>query len=156
MRGTRKKDPRPVAEIKKDSQQQAVYSWEEDWRDWCINSITYRQCRHVIRDACKLFGVKAPSIQFHKGRTWSWQQEDVISLQDNGKPNGCIGQLNSVTCLHEVAHYIHWRRGGAGQDHGSTWLGIYMHLLRKFSVAPTLALWATANSHGLRWTECKR
>lgn len=155
MRGASKKDPRAVGEVEKDPQQKRVYAWEREWFDWNVNSLSLSQCRQVIHQACELFRVEPPTVRSHKGRYWSWQQEDLIDLQNSGDSRPGYGQMNKAVALHEAAHYIHWRRGGRGQPHGPTWLGIYMFLLENFNVAPPLALWMTANDHKLRWAECK-
>lgn len=59
---------------------------------------------------------------------------------------------NAATALHEAAHLIaHDLYGDRGQDHGPTFLGVYMWLLETAGVAPRIALHATARAHGLRW-----
>lgn len=62
------------------------------------------------------------------------------------------GSRNVPIVMHEVAHHIAWcLHGERIQDHGATWLGIYLKLLVIAKVAPQLALEATARSHGLKW-----
>lgn len=155
MRGKTSKNPRNAREITEDPQQKKVYAWEREWVDWNTNSLSIHQCRRIIEQACDLFNVEHPLVHSHKGRYWSWQQEDLIDLQDSGDDRPGYGQMNKPVALHEAAHYIHWRRGGRGQTHGPTWLGIYMRLLEEFKVAPRLALWATAAHKRLRWSKCE-
>lgn len=154
MRRTSKKVSRATGEIEADPQQKRVYAWEREWIDWNTNTLSIQQCRQIIEQACELFGVDPPTVRSHKGRYWSWQQEDLIDLQDSGDDSPGYGQMNKAVALHEAAHYIHWKRGGRGQTHGPTWLGIYMHLLQKFRVAPWLALWVTASVRKLKWAAC--
>lgn len=59
---------------------------------------------------------------------------------------------NVATALHEAAHLIvNDLFSGAAQDHGPTFLGVYMWLLETAGVAPKIALHATARAHGLKW-----
>lgn len=59
---------------------------------------------------------------------------------------------NTATALHEAAHLIVSDLfGGNVQDHGPTFLGVYMWLLETAGVAPRTALHATAREHGLKW-----
>jgi len=68
-----------------------------------------------------------------------------------GGPHNGRGGLNVATALHEAAHCIAWHLHGERiQDHGPTFLRIYLDLLVRARVAPELALKATARSFGLK------
>jgi hypothetical protein len=67
------------------------------------------------------------------------------------------GGRNVATALHEAAHHIAWAvHGERVQDHGATFLGIYLDLLSRAGVAPRVALEASARAHGLRWSKKQR
>lgn len=63
------------------------------------------------------------------------------------------GGRNVATAMHEAAHHIAWHLHGERiQDHGRTFLGIYLDLLVRAKVAPRVALEASARSYKLKWT----
>lgn len=131
-----------------DSQRDRVYAWETDWADWNRETLTLAKCRGYVAVACKLFGLDLPSVRQHKTKASSYScttaTAAVISFN--------LQHKNPAIALHEVAHYIHSRTAERpGQDHGPTWLGIYMALLILTQVAPKEALFATARKHKLRW-----
>ena len=137
----------------RDPQASRVYAWEREWKDWNVESLTLPQCRTVVRIACKHFGLKPPRVRQHRSSYWSWCDPtiEVIDFQAV-KRRGRAGQKNKAVALHEAAHFIYFKfHGWRGQDHGPTFLAIYLWLLEKARVAPPVALRATARSHGLRW-----
>ena len=76
---------------------------------------------------------------------------DRISLQ-GGAPRAPGGR-NVATALHEAAHHIAWYlHGDRIQDHGRTFLGIYLDLLIRAKVAPRVALEASDRAHKLKWS----
>lgn len=75
----------------------------------------------------------------------------LISIQAVGSKPG-RGAKNPQTCLHEAAHWILWKlHGERPQDHGPTFMRIYLHLLVEYDVAPREALEASARRHKLKW-----
>lgn len=86
--------------------------------------------------------------------SWSIPSKSRISLQ--GGERHARGGRNAATALHEAAHHIAWTlHGDHIQDHGPTFLGIYLDLLVRARVAPQIALEATAREHGLTWRRVK-
>lgn len=129
-----------------------VYDWEDDWTQWNYNSLTLAGCRELIRTAAAKYDLPPPTVKQHNVRSLSWciPTRNQISLQARGPDNR--GGKNAATALHEAAHYIAWHYfGNRIDDHGPTWLGIYLWLLEAAEVAPPLALHATARARGLRW-----
>jgi len=62
------------------------------------------------------------------------------------------GGRNVPTALHEAAHHIAWTfYGDRIQDHGRTWLGIYLDLLVREKVAPEIALIASLKPFHLKY-----
>jgi len=75
----------------------------------------------------------------------------VISIQAVGSKPG-RGAKNPQTALHEAAHWICWKLHGERiQDHGPTFLRVYLHLLVTYEVAPREALEASARKFKLKW-----
>ena len=138
-----------------DPYRQAVYDWENTWYDWNRNTLTLAQCRRLIRRACERYKVTPPRVRQHKraSMTYSIPEHGVISLQaaDRNGYEDRRGGKNPATALHEAAHIITHALHPRSQDHGPTFLGIYMWLLDKNAIAPPLALHVTARKHGLRW-----
>lgn len=134
-----------------DPQCQALYEWEDQWGEWNRNLISLRKCRLLIRQACEHYGVKAPTVVTHdKGLSWSIPHLARISIL--GGEHRRPGHLNVPVALHEAAHHIAWiKYGNKIQDHGPTFLGLYLDLLDRARVAPRLALEATARSFKLKW-----
>lgn len=143
--GRRKKDADPS--------RAKVYGWEDSWHDWNHNTVPLTECRTLVREACELYRVVPPSVgQHHQvSMSYSVPEEARISLQAKGSKPGRGGKNPSVA-LHEAAHHIAWHKHGDRiQDHGPTFLRIYLRLLVKFKIAPRVALEASARSHGLKW-----
>lgn len=137
-----------------DPQKAALYAWENGWYDWCRRSITVREGRRLVRKVCRTYGVKPPAVRSHRHGEWSYYHpdEDVISFQH--------GQLNREVALHEAAHVVLFKlckqeadeeSDGNFEDHGPEFLGLLIHLLSEFGVAPLVALTASAKEAGLRF-----
>ena len=129
-----------------------VYTWEDSWPGWDKNHIGIGACRGVIFEACDDYKVKRPAVRTHHVRSLSFSipSKDYISLQ--GWAYEQQGGLNVPTALHEAAHHIAFAlHGNRIQDHGATWLGIYLDLLIKARVAPAVALKASLRSFNLKW-----
>lgn len=126
-----------------------IYAWENEWVFWNLELLSRAGCRRIISQACRKYKVKPPIVKFHPnkcGFSWFMPKINTISMQRGGK--------NHATCLHEAAHAIAWHYYGQRiEDHGPTFLGIYMWLLEDWKVAPRSALFASARKHGLRWRE---
>jgi hypothetical protein len=135
-----------------DPQRLTVYAFEDSWPGWNKNHIGINACRKVIYHACDDYKVDRPKVQVHHVRSLSYTvpSESRISLQ--GWAYEDKGALNVAIALHEAAHHIaHTRHGDRIQDHGPTWLGLYLDLLIKARVAPEVALKASLRSFGLKW-----
>jgi hypothetical protein len=135
-----------------DPQKAALYAWEETWGPWNFNSLTVTECRAWIVQACAYYDVPPPRVRQHRTREFSWchVRMGVISLQ--GGKHRDRGGRNVSQALHEAAHWIVYQiKGDVPQDHGPTFLGVYMWLLEAAQLAPRVALHASARAHGLKW-----
>jgi hypothetical protein len=127
----------------KDPQRDAVYDWEGEFRDWNRKTLSLSDVRAFVRTACAYYGVKPPSVHHHTGRAYAFTQGRKLSF-----PDWC---MNPAVALHEAAHYIADQLfGNELQDHGETWLGIYLWLLEKAAVAPRKALTASMRLYKLK------
>jgi hypothetical protein len=136
-----------------DPQKEAVYAFETAWASWNTNNLTLQECRDAIRWACLLFDVPPPRVKQHN--TEAMSECDVslglISMQARARRPGRGGK-NAATALHEAAHWIVWQQhDDRPQDHGPTFLGVYLRLLTAYGVAPAAALLPAARHFGLKW-----
>lgn len=135
-----------------DPHQQAVYGWEESWPGWNHNHLSLGQVRALIKMACQHYKVPCPTVTQHEGGTWAWSAPSFNRISMQGGQHMHRGSRNVPTAMHEVAHHIAWHLHGERiQDHGPTWLGIFIGLLVISKVAPRVALEATAREHKLKW-----
>jgi hypothetical protein len=138
--------------VSADPHQQSVYGWEESWPGWDKNHIGFNDCRRLVYLACDAYRVARPTIVQHPQRTFSWSMPRHNRISIQGGERHATGGRNVATAMHEAAHHIAWHRHGERiQDHGPTFLGIYLDLLTRAKVAPRVALEASARSAGLRW-----
>lgn len=133
-----------------DPHKQKVYAWEQSWHAWNWNTISLAACRKAIRRACTWYKVDPPTVVQHKGRSYSWPEQNRISMQTGERAK--VGGKNMATAMHEAAHHIaHALHGERIQDHGPVFLAIYIDLLERAQVAPRTALEASARAFGLKW-----
>lgn len=139
-------------------QKDALYAWENGWRDWNVNNLSLTVCRAIVHRACRMFKITPPRVRQHLSTALSWCDTDkgIISFQAHGVKTPVVGETtggkNRAIALHEAAHYIvHQFFGDRIADHGPTFLGVYLWLLAEWRVAPVIALHVSARKAGLRW-----
>ena len=128
-----------------DPQREAVYEWETEFRDWNRQTMKLPEVREYVRTACAHYKLEAPPVRPLSGKQYAYCMGDGAHM---GFSEWC---RNPAIALHESAHFITLNLAPKAQDHGPTWLGIYMWLLEAAGVAPVEALAASARKHGLRW-----
>jgi hypothetical protein len=139
-----------------DPHKNATYLWEDSWPGWNRNHITLAECRSLIASSCLVYGVKRPIVVDHPQRSMSWNIPADRRISMQGGKHRARGGRNVATALHEAAHQIAFTLYGSSiQDHGPTWLGIYLDLLVRARGAPRIALEATLRAHGLKWSRTK-
>jgi hypothetical protein len=151
MRGAAKKVARSADTL--DPQRQAVYDWEDSWPAWGANDLTLQGCRDAVRWACMLYDVPVPRVKQHQTEAMSEcdVRIGVIDMQAKARRPGRGGK-NASQALHEAAHWIVYQRlSDKPQDHGPTFMGVYIHLLSAYGVAPAAALLPSARKFGLKW-----
>jgi hypothetical protein len=127
-----------------DPQVERVYAWEHSFTDWGRTSATLDECRTLLRQACDAYDVDVPALKTRSG-TYCYYDPSThtIALLRH--------TVNRAALLHEVAHHIVGDTAPTAQDHGPTFLGIYMTLLEQAEIAPRSALHASARAAGLTW-----
>lgn len=137
-----------------DRQCKAVYAWEMEWVEWNKETLSLVQARRYIAEACRVFGVDKPAVRQHKSNEDSitWTPTSILEMIIPPYIDLNADHKNPAICLHEAAHHICFSlHGNRPENHGPTWLGIYLALLILAKVAPKEALYATARKHKLRW-----
>jgi len=153
-----------IAKRVEDPHAEAVYAWENDFRDWSEKISPLAECREVMDTACAHYGVAPPKVILWK-RSYSWCPDVRVPSRrflDQPIVRLCERGQNWPTVLHEAAHWIALHLAPKAYSHGPTWLGIYMWLLAQAKVAPEVALRASARSAGIKlaqrspnWFKCK-
>lgn len=139
-----------------DPQKAALYAWEEAWGPWNYNSLTLTECRAYIEHACRLYDVEAPRVRQHRTKAYSWCHVTMGVISMQGGKHRARGGRNPSQCLHEVAHWIVFKKwGDKPQDHGRTFLGVYLWLMAEARLAPPTALVASAREFNLQWREMR-
>lgn len=154
MRAAKKTTACTPSRVKKDpdkKQRDKIYAWEGAWLEWNMNSLTLAECRSIIRSACRVFGVRAPTVTQHLKNSYSFYDPNThqVSMQAVGARGR--GGKNRSCCLHEAAHAIVHTRRPTVLDHGAYFASVYVLLLAKARVAPLSALAASANEYGIKF-----
>lgn len=143
-----------IAHKVEDPHAEAVYAWENDFRDWSERICPLTECKHVMETACAHYDVAPPRVELWK-RNFSWCPDTRFPTKrflDQPVVRLCERGQNWPTVLHEAAHWIALHLTPKAYSHGPTWLGIYIWLLAKAKIAPDTALHASARAANLRWS----
>lgn len=131
-----------------DPWQKAVYGFEDDWPEACVDSLTLRQCETLMQLACAAYGFKAPPVRLDKTAKLSYCYADGSGIYL------IPTQRNKFVALHEVSHFIVDKIfGQETEDHGFEFQGIYFFLLSRAEIAPLCALQASVKDRGMIWRE---
>jgi hypothetical protein len=104
----------------------------------------------ILHHACREWKVPVPALRREK-TPYVYGSTDDTSICLNPE----YGGLNTATLLHELAHWIHEKRGYAcAEHHGPAWAGIYAKLLDRYNVLPIEAFEAMAKRWQVEWTYC--
>lgn len=147
-----------------DSQQELVYEWEADFKDFNRPTLSLAECGKYVRTACARYEVPPPKIRAHrKGGLTFYQADKVPKKADVAaafrvvKGSATISfhadGRNPAVALHEAAHAIlnYWLPLGGVEDHGREFCGVYFWLLLRAEIMPEAALEASAKAAGIKW-----
>lgn len=134
-----------------DPQAQKCYEWTFEWLDWNRKVSTLAECRKIVGKVARAYGISKPPVssapQTRRYSAYS-EEEHTISLVPSHQ--------NVAVTLHEAAHMVVHNCFRKAQDHGPTFLGIFLDLLDQYGVAPKAALYASARKAGLKWRRFTR
>ena len=115
---------------------------------WDDSDTNFSAASQAIHNTCEFYKVPQPEIKLHTTRAlpWSCPERGVISLQRDK-------YLNVPISLHEATHHVVWHKFGTRvQDHGPTFLGVYLDLLKTNG----FDMYDSARAYGLKWRDVKR
>lgn len=114
------------------------------WTDFNRKTLSIPECRWVVHRACASYDVIPPTVfpGAVKAR-WAYYHSIKHHISLNRPAQ------NIPVALHEAAHAIVAALAPRAQDHGPTWLGVYLDLLIGF--LPASAIYPSARASGLRW-----
>lgn len=154
--------PRPKPPLKKDPQARKLYKME---REFCGTSIYHHVKRvdllTILNHACRYYGVMIPKLTLGSnskdkvfGRSYvtiHYREDDSVEFMDEHEIwlNRAYHGDNVAVLLHELAHHIVDQRFDRAYDHGKTYCAIYMHLLDKYRLLPSVCFRVLAKRRGI-------
>lgn len=136
----------------KDRQQNLAYKWEDQFLHWPGSYLTEKGATEIAKAAARLYRIPVPELVFGKRDTRDGKDLPSSYYPDEHKIVFVPRHMNTLVVLHEMAHAItDYILGGNLEPHGPQWLGVYMWLMDRFHIAPTIALTASAKAIGLKF-----
>ena len=134
------------ASRKRDRQQAKFYKWTWQWMDWNVKQMGFAECKKLILKVCAAWQVPPPRV---------FKADPKLHASYYDDTEHCIGLIpthhNMAICLHEAAHAVVFHYFPEAEDHGPTFVGVFIELMCQAGVAPKAALTASASAAGLRW-----
>lgn len=148
---TQKKRLKP--DQKHDPQRRRMYRMEHEFDGLTIGTRTDRKTlEDLITHACNKYKVNRPRLVIGRDKErkeLGYQWGDVIWL------NSAFYGQNTMTLLHELAHWIAQELFPDSDNHGPEFACIYMQLLGKYRVLPTFAFRQLAKRWKIRIARLK-
>lgn len=133
-----------------DPQADKFYEWTYAWLDWNVKTMSLTDCKSLISKICAAYQVPMPVVG-------SAPSTDHCSYYDDETHR--IGLLpshqNMAIVIHEAAHAVVFHHNPKAQDHGPTFVGIFLDLMEQAGIAPREALYASARKAGLKFRKVK-
>jgi hypothetical protein len=128
-----------------DPQAQKFYDWTWQWLDWNVKQMGLKDCRELIRKICAAWQVPMPKVLAVSA------QRHFSDYDDEGHQIRLIpSHHNMATSIHEAAHAIVYHHYPGAQDHGPTFVGVFLDLMDQAEIAPREALYTSARKAGLK------
>ena len=113
---------------KKDYQKGKVYEWERlhvgGW-EFHKDELTMHACRLMTQQASLDFKKVCPEVTNGRGSRLSYTKYDSWSMLDPARIVLCLGGMNHITMLHEIAHAFTNRH----VRHGPEYVRMFIDLL---------------------------
>lgn len=133
---------------KSDPQRTQVYRMEREIEGNAVgHSSSQSGLDKLSRSVCRYYKVPAVEIWLYnepKSKLFGWATDEEIHLNE-----GFHG-ANAPVLIHELAHYVIFKRFDVYEDHGPEWVAVYMHLMHKYRLLPQDAFRVMAARWGIR------
>lgn len=133
-------------ECKKDPQRHRFYSMERTIVAGSVKTITSPGCMDdIVRHACREWKVPVAELGVEtRSRVYGSSNVDGIYLNPNYDGH------NTLTLLHELAHWIQQHIWPGSEDHGPEFASIFLELLDRYNYMPRYATKAMYDHWGIR------
>lgn len=141
-----------MAEYSRRTMKQYRWQWEFSNIFDKPQALSLRRMRWIVSKACEMYQVKSPTVYKKRNASASsYYIYNTVRPDLAGSIQLIPIHMNIASLLHEVAHAIFWQRYSTREedDHGPTWLGIYVDLLDRFYVLPKHASKPSLTKWGL-------
>lgn len=143
-----------------DPQRAAFYRFEREFFGSYVGAaMSRRSLQELANHACRYYRVEEVTIRVRvdsrkhapagESTTWYCPETGKIFSQYI-ELNRAKHGANACTLMHELAHYIADHIYENIADHGKQFAGIYMHLLDRYHIFPSVAFRPLAKRHGIR------
>ncbi len=144
--------PKAAKFIAKDPQRSRFYKMEREFVGSAVyHKVSRAHLQEIADHACRYYRVWAIKIVVFDNPANRIFGESVSYTKNGGAPYGHVIRLNRgfhganvATLLHELAHHIVDNTYEEHHSHGKHFVGVYMHLLDKYRVLPSVAFRALA------------
>lgn len=136
----------------KDRQQNLAYKWEEQFLHWPGSYLTPKGATEIAKAIARLYSIPLPELAFVTKDNRNGKSLPSSYFPDEHKIVFRPRHMSALIVLHEMAHAVtDYILGPELEAHGPQWLGVYMFLMDRFHIAPTIALTASAKAVGLKF-----
>jgi hypothetical protein len=129
-----------------DPQGQKFYEWTWEWLDWNVKQLSLKDCKELISKICAAWQVPMPKVAAASAHKHFSEYDD-----ESYKIELIPSHHNFAVSIHEAAHAICYHHFPKSQDHGPTFVAVFLDLMCQAGIAPKEALYASARKAGLRW-----
>lgn len=139
--------PKLKPDQKHDPQRRRCYHMERKFDGGSIFSRTDRKClEDLVTHACRKYRVDRPTLVVGRSK------EKLMGYADDEKIylNAAFHGQNTMTLLHEIAHWVVDKQFEEHHNHGPEFMCIYMQLLDAYRVLPAFAFRRLAKEAGLK------
>lgn len=148
-----------VERVKSDPQRSKFFGLEREFIGSSIyHKVARKDLQVLANHACSYYGVPTVVVVVYDNPKLKEFGESVVFSTDDWRTkfgrqirlNRGYHGANLSTLLHELAHYISDVAYPGCESHGREFVGIYMHLLDKYRILPSVAFRALAKKWRVR------
>lgn len=150
--------PKPSKPPVNDPQRVRLYRLEREYVGASVNhKVSQQHLREISAHVCAYYQIEpiqvvvfdAPSLRLFGEYTY-YECANNDRYFESIRLNRGFHGANATTLMHELAHYITDNTYEDHQGHGKKFVGVYMHLLDKYRILPSVAFRALAKKWGVK------